>query len=219
MDPQKREERRTRRRDELIEIAVRQLRTAGLDGVTSVAITAEAGMAQSAFYNYFESVEECRLLAAQFVAEQIGTTITDHRRGARRRVEETGDEEGAGGYLDHIRAVLSFFVEQPGFSELLLRYRRDPSTLGRAMAALDSRLRLGLIEDLHKWFHTDIGPQDCAELGDFIHSSLLAAGEAILDKRITDIDRLSRSLWLMIDGASENFRRVKSTERAATMAP
>lgn len=87
-------------RQQLLDAAVELLIDEGGGGITTGRLTEQAGVVQSAFYNHFASVEECKQAALEEVRSRVMTTA-DVLFGALQRPGNTtaGD---AGGFLAQI---------------------------------------------------------------------------------------------------------------------
>jgi AcrR family transcriptional regulator len=140
--PKQRRRRRSTKaetRERLIAAAVKLLHKGGESAVTTVSVTREAGITQSAFYQHFANVGDCLGAAADRACREIREAVENHRQ----RMLETR----SGGAADLERAYRDMFglaTRQRPIMELFLRHRSDPLALGGAMY----RLARGLSSDL-----------------------------------------------------------------------
>lgn len=109
----------TRRR--LLDAAVELLVTEGSSGITTGRLTEQAGVVQSAFYNHFRSVGECKAAALREVEQQIlalsGGVILEFQA------------EGSTAIEDAERVLLDVFAvaaERPALFRLLTHRRHEP---------------------------------------------------------------------------------------------
>ena len=187
-------------RQRLVQAAIEQIRQAGPDSLTTVSVTAAAGIVQSAFYVHFRDIDQLKLAAAEQVASQVRQFVAAHRRDTGQR--SPGDFEAA---VTHFRSVLELFQTERCFSELLIRYRHDTSPLGVVMRQLLDQLRADLLADLeHQFGPLPVRQPDPARLGiyaELILGMVLSAGEALLDGRFRQPEQLARELatstWAM----------------------
>ena len=132
-------------RERLVEAAITILGREGLDALSTVNIAKEAGTAQSGLYMHFDSLEALSVLAA----ERVGRRVREPLRAemARFRAGQTDDPAF---YAAHYENLLSTLAREWRFLELLMRYRREPSPLGRvlaeAMAQVERDVALHLLE-------------------------------------------------------------------------
>lgn len=97
-------------------------------------------------------------------------------------------------YDETLRTMLS----APRFAELFLRYRRDPSPLGRNMAQVMEQTRHEIAEDMRAVNRRlGVTARQGAELdllAELILFLYLGAAEALLDGRATDISEVVETL-------------------------
>lgn len=173
----------------------------GVDALTTVTITDAAGFAQSSFYLHFKNVEECLYAATAMIAEESRSFIAQHRR-----LTHAAASTDPSAPIAHLTAVLQLFLEQRHFSELLLRYRHDPSPVGAVMRAMFEAVREDLITD--SWSVAQsygVQPQcygQVALTAEFIHGLVMAAGEALLDGRFTNLEMVATELSATIDATT-----------------
>jgi AcrR family transcriptional regulator len=104
----------------------------GFGGVSSAAIATRAGVSKSAFYVYFDNVEECLLAAHEMAAECVWELAADACEG--------GGEQRLPAVLD---ATLGFLAAEPALAHLLGAAAAAGSP---AIAASRERLILRLAE-------------------------------------------------------------------------
>lgn len=117
-------------RERLIEAAISILEREGLEALSTVRIAKEAGAAQSGLYMHFDNLEALSVLAAERVAQRVREPLRAEM--ARYRAGETDDPAFD---TAHHENLLTILVREWRFLELLIRYRREPSPLGRVLAA------------------------------------------------------------------------------------
>jgi AcrR family transcriptional regulator len=180
-------------RQKLLDATISIVRREGVAALTTVRIMQLAGFAQSAFYLHFRSVPECLRAAAEQVAERIRRFVAEHRQAA-----SASTDGGLAAVVGHYDAVLALFEQERAFAELFLRYRRDVSPLGKVMRQLHQELRADLEADLLR--SADLAglppaAHDRVRMqADFVLANVLAAGEAMLDRRCTDRAQLADEL-------------------------
>lgn len=175
------------------------LRRNGLEGLTTTAVTRQAGFTQSAFYVHFASLDECLAEVARQTAARIRAFVDEDRRRAHQ--EPVGWETLAA----HFRAMLELFRQERTFSELFLRHRREGSTLGKVMR----RLHRELCDDLTVHWQTAMraggveAPTDRLALhAELILAQVYAGGEAVLDRRCTP-ERVAEELTRFVMAAAQ----------------
>ncbi len=186
-------ERRKPRGQKVLDATIAIVRREGVESLTTIRIMEVAGFAQSSFYVHFRNVPECLRAAAEQVAGSIRRFVAEHRR-------QTSASAAAGlqALVGHYAAVLRLFEEEQEFAELFLRHRRDVSALGEVMRRLHQELRTDLEADLLRTAEAAGLPpaaRDRVRLqADFLLAQVLAAGEAILDRRCLDRSQLAEEL-------------------------
>lgn len=180
-------------RQKLLDATIAIVRREGVEALTTVRIMEAAGFAQSAFYLHFRSVPECLRAAAEQVAESIRRFVAERRQNA-----SASADGGLSAVVGHYDAVLALFEQERAFAELFLRYRRDVSLLGKVMRRLHQELRADLEADLLR--SADLAGLPAAAhdrvrmQADFVLGNVLAAGEALLDRRCPDRAQLADEL-------------------------
>ena len=129
----------------LVAAAIELIRQEGAEQLTTTAVTARAGITQSGFYHYFKDIEDCKRAAAQRIAVEVRQFVADYRR-------RGGPEAAADPTVinDRHEAILRLFLYEGRFAELLLRFRHDPSPLGKVLRELIDQLRGDLVDDLRQ---------------------------------------------------------------------
>ena len=127
-------------RERIIAAAIEILSEEGLGGVATGRLTKKAGIVQSGFYAHFGSVEECILVAAERIGQRLRGLIV------LRMSEENTVEPGA--LAQFIEDMLARFEEEWTFVDLMLRYRRDPSPLGKVMSRFYEQVRGDVVNNL-----------------------------------------------------------------------
>ena len=178
-------------RKRLVAAVLEIVRSDGLGSLTTVEITRRAGIAQPGFYKHFKNVDEC--------LEEATTEAIDGMRetfGAmRRRIRDRNDPEEVAGYF---LAVFDAVASDRSFNELLARYRRDTSTLGRAVRDAEVRVMTDFVEEL--WGEAKkagIGAAHrprVALVAELIFGALGACIERVIDDPGTDRAALARDL-------------------------
>lgn len=177
-------------RERIIAAAIEILSEEGLGGVATGRLTKKAGIVQSGFYAHFGSVEECILVAAERIGQRLRGLIV------RKMAEE--DTIAPDALARFVEEMLARLEEEWTFVELMLRYRRDPSPLGKAMSSFHDQVREDVVNNL-----IEVGPQDSLEEADrtlfvpaahLIVTQFVAALEAIAEGWVTDRGLLARQL-------------------------
>lgn len=188
-------------RARLVQVTIELVRREGLSALTTSRITRAAGIAQPGFYAHFKNVEELLRTAVSQVLEEMRQKAGAARRRAFERfasIESVGDPEM---YRAACEDTLGVFLSDPGFADLFLRYRRDPSLLGGYMRYAMDSTRKDITDDL--WaraalmgFREEHRPL-VALWAEQVLALYFAAAEALLDNRYPDreqlLDSFSRS--------------------------
>jgi len=163
-------------RGRLVEAAIDIVRKEGLGDLTTVEITRRAGIAQPGFYKYFRNVDECLEEATTQVLDGMRKTFSAMRRGIKNRNDP--DE-----VAEHVLAVLDAVANDRPFNELIVRYRRDPSTLGKAIRDVEVKIKRDFVEELAAQVPTGFRPEHGPRLeliADLAMKSLSAGIEVVL---------------------------------------
>lgn len=193
-----RKERKRLTRQRIIDAAIDIVRTEGIEGLTTVRLAQAAQITQPGFYVHFKNVEDCLLATAEYVVERSRRAQTEARRRAFAEVRQVQDIGSptlvARVYDETLRTMLS----EPRFAELFLRYRRDPSPLGRKMAQVMEQTRHEIAEDMRavnrRLGVTERQGAELDLLAELILFLYLGAAEALLDGRATDISEVVETL-------------------------
>lgn len=123
-------------RERLIQATVKILSREGLGAVSTARVARDAGIVQSGFYAHFSSLEDCVVVAAEHIGQRIQGTVVEGLSLLR--------EQGAQDFdlvLAQYNRILEQLEAEWQFVELLLRYFREPSPLGRTLAAIQRSIR------------------------------------------------------------------------------
>ncbi len=165
-------------RERLIQATVEILSREGLGAVSTARVARDAGIVQSGFYAHFSSLEDCVVVAAEHIGRRIQNAVAECLSLLR--------EQGA----DHFDLVLAQYsrildlleAEWP-FVELLLRYFREPSPLGRTLAAFQRSIRDELTHHLMALLKPlglpDGGRPEAAYLADLMVNMLLSSVQSL----------------------------------------
>ena len=127
-------------RERIIAAAIELLSEEGLGGVSTGKLAKKAGVVQSGFYAHFGSVEECVLYAAERVGRRLRDLVVQ-----KMSEEDTVDPDALAIFVEE---MLARFENEWMFVELMLRYRRDPSPLGKVMSRFHDRVREDVVNNL-----------------------------------------------------------------------
>lgn len=130
-------------RERLVEAALEVLATDGPAALTTARLARAADIVQSGFYVHFSGVDACLAEATTRIGERLRGLILQGL--AELRAVGGGD---AGQLARFYGSVLGWLGAERRFIELFLRYRRDPSPPGRALAALLARFHDDVAEHL-----------------------------------------------------------------------
>ncbi|MCX7782346.1 MAG: TetR/AcrR family transcriptional regulator [Meiothermus sp.] len=165
-------------RERLIQATVEILSREGLGAVSTARVARDAGIVQSGFYAHFASLEECVVVAAEHIGQRIRDTISEGLSLLR--------EQGASDFnlvMTQYRRILTQLEAQWQFVELLLRYFRDPSPLGRTLAAIQQSIRDELTYHLMTLLKPlgipDGGRPEAAYLADLMVNMLLSSVQSL----------------------------------------
>lgn len=165
-------------RERLIQATVEILSREGLGAVSTARVARDAGIVQSGFYAHFSSLEDCVVMAAEHIGQRIQSTVTEGLSLLR--------EQGAGDFelvMAQYHRVLTELEAEWQFVELLLRYFRDPSPLGRTLAAIQRSIRDELTHHLLVLLKPlgipDGGRPEAAYLADLIVNMLLSSVQSL----------------------------------------
>jgi len=178
-------------RQRLIDAVIDIVRGEGLGSLTTVEITRRAGIAQPGFYKHFRNVDECLEEATRQVLDGMRETFNAMRGSIRNRQDL--DEVAS-----HFEAVLDAVFNDRPFNELITRYRRDPSSLGRAIREVEGRVIRDFTEELWGALReAGMLPEHRGEvelLSELLFSSMGACVERVIDGRDADRQKLAHEL-------------------------
>lgn len=179
-------------RQRLLDAAIEIVRARGVDALSTVSVTRAAGIVQSGFYVHFRNLDDCKRAAAEQVAARVRQFVAAHRRAG------YGAPADLSSMADHYRVIMSLFQTERWFSQLLIRYRHDPSPLGLVFRQVLDGMRADLAADLRAQFEPLLPPgQDPARFAvyaELLQGMVIQAGEAMLEGRIADEALLAREL-------------------------
>ncbi len=165
-------------RERIIEATVRILSQEGLGAVSTTRVARDAGIVQSGFYAHFASLEECVVVAAEHIGQRIRDSIREGLTLLR--------EQGVGDFdlvIAQYRRILSQLEAEWQFVELLLRYFREPSSLGRTLAAVQQSIRDELTHHLMVLLEPvgipNGGRPEAAYLADLMVNMLLSSVQSL----------------------------------------
>jgi len=184
-------------RQRLVEAAIEQIREHGAAALTTVSVTRAAGMAQSGFYSHFRDLDECKCAAAEEVSRQLREFLREQHD----RTQAPMDLETLA--ANH-RAVLELFRQHGHLPDMVIRCRYDMSPLGEMLRQLLTDIRVVLAGNLAQRFGElglpDLGAETYVIYAELVVGMFLAAGEALLEGRCTDVDRLAHELAMATAG-------------------
>jgi AcrR family transcriptional regulator len=194
-----------RTRNRLVRSAIRLLHRSGVTSLTTGKIASEAGVAQPTFYVHFEDMKAL----LNEVASQISATIITRMQPVR---ETVMSEPSRRTVREACEMSVRALVEDPRFADLYLRHRRDVDTpLGKRFGELTKMARAVLREELLRIYPEGELPQLDIHV-DLIFGMTLGLIEAIVDRRVSDLDAAVDIL------ADSIIAQVRSHKRAAAAA-
>lgn len=165
-------------RERLIQATVEILSQEGLGAVSTARVARDAGIVQSGFYAHFASLEDCVVAAAEHIGQRIQGTIREGLSLLR--------EKGVSDFdliLSQYRRILTQLEDQWQFVELLLRYFREPTPLGRALATIQQSIRDELTQHLMALLKPlgipNGGRPEAAYLADLMVNMLLSSVQSL----------------------------------------
>jgi AcrR family transcriptional regulator len=184
-------------RKRLLNAAMAILDDEGDAGLTTVAITGRAGIAQSSFYGHFADVDE--LLHA--LVDDLGAERNRLTRDARRQARTAHD---APSLRQTFRVPLNEMVAHPRLTRLLFASRYDrTSPVGEWSRQIHHHNRRGLIEDLATaglGMNTPVQGRRAEMFADTIIGMTEALALGYLEGRYTDIEELIDTLVIFSQG-------------------
>lgn len=195
-----RAQRKEENRHRLIQTALEVLIKQGLAELTTANVSSRIGLAQPTFYAYFENIEHL-----------LTTAITERgkamRAAMRKVLSRVTPDAVVQGNLIEARALayresLNTLLSDPLGTELVLRYRRDPTTLvGREVGAVWAETRAEFASALHKFARKLRAPAKVLKQTPFFAEIMMAetfaVAEALLDGRLTNLDEAARGLAVL----------------------
>ena len=195
---------REQTRQRLLEAALAILESGGEAALTTTAITRQAGLSQSGFYNYFADMEDLLCHLIQHVEQERRTAADAARRAAR-----SGGVNDA--MRESFRETVTATAAHPNLYRLLLRSRLDPaSRVGaearRQLATTHANFLRGLARG-----HIPMATEQDLRRASLIADGLIAARDAMLighlDGRYPDIEEILDALMLFALGVPSAARR------------
>jgi AcrR family transcriptional regulator len=193
---QRKEENRASLMRAALEIVIEQ----GLPELTTSSVSARVGLAQPTFYAYFDNIDHLLTASITEAINEFRSVMRKAMDHVRPEVVMKGDllEARSLLYRDNLNALLADRV----VAELVLRYRRDPTTIvGRTVGAALSEIRAELASTLQRFARKLGSPPQVLQRVSFsaeiMMANTLAVAETLLDGRINDTDEAARLLAVM----------------------
>ena len=179
-------------RQRLLDAAVELLLTEGTPGITTVRLTEKAGVVQSAFYNHFRSVGECREAALAEVESQIlplsgGLTIELQAEGS----TAAEDVERL------LTVVFEVALERPALFRMLTHRHREPeigAMIDQLMENIKSDIFNAITAETSRLNH--LCPAEAETAAALLASTVLASLDQVLDG--APPDRVARVASLIL---------------------
>jgi TetR/AcrR family transcriptional regulator, fatty acid biosynthesis regulator len=183
-------------RQRLLDAALAILDEEGESGLTTVAITRRAGIAQSTFYVHFtDTIDLLHALVDELAAERRRLT-----REARRAARTNGNEPAR---RDTYRVPLNDLVAHPRLTRLLLASRGDSSPVGQWSREIHQGSRAALIEDLAA-AGMSTGTARQQRQAQMIADAIIGMTEALavgyIEGRYDDLDQMVDTLMMFSSG-------------------
>ena len=174
---------RTRRR--LLQGVIKIIYRQGHGALTTGRVAQLAGVAQPTFYVHFKSMEEALEQVCDWVAGELSPAFTPELVETNERTEEV--------LTDALRGCIRALVRDRKVAEVFLRSRRDPtSPMGLRWMALTEGFR-DRMEQVVRQVGPTQTPLDARIHSELLVGSVFAIAEALLDRRVSDVDRASRA--------------------------
>jgi AcrR family transcriptional regulator len=183
-------------RQRLLDAALAILDQDGESGLTTVAVTRRAGIAQSTFYVHFTDTSDLLHALVDDLAGERRRLTRDARRAAR----ATNDEPAK---RDTYRVPLNYLVAHPSLTRLLLTSRGDSSPVGEWSREIHRQSRAALIEDLAAaGMRTSSAKQQrqVQMIADAIIGMTEAVAMGYIEGRYDDLDEMVDTLMLFSSG-------------------
>jgi AcrR family transcriptional regulator len=129
----RRDPRRERNRKQLIDATLELVAREGSGGLTVTRIARAAGIDPSGFYAHFKSSEECEQAAAGELDRYIGSLSEPYLS-----VRSLRNATGSSGAFEQL---LTAWLAEPRWSQLMLRARHEDSAIGKMSRAIMDGLR------------------------------------------------------------------------------
>lgn len=176
-------------RQRLLDAALEILEQDGEAGLTTVALTRRAGIAQSTFYVHFADISALmHALVSELAAERRRLT-RDARRAARASHDEPARRES-------YRVPLSDLIAHPRLTRLLLLSRGDSSPLGEWSRQIQGQSRAALIEDLEAAGLGGGAAGNLPMIADAIIGMTEALALGYIEGRYDDLEKMVDTLML-----------------------
>lgn len=176
----------------MLEAAVELLNREGLESLTTVRVTKEAGIVQSGFYAHFKNPEHLQ----QELAERAGRDLRESIASWMAALRAGGDDPTA--LAACYREVIELFRSEAPLIDLFLRYRRSTSPFGSVLGHLHTQLRA----DFFQYLRERAGDPERVRphLGtigmhaDALVAALLGVAEGVVEGRLADADSAAAEL-------------------------
>jgi AcrR family transcriptional regulator len=192
-------------------IAATQSLMARGEPITTVSVTAEAGLAQPTFYAYFGSVEQCRLAAVENAIARLTEFDSERRSQVQLAAMNLEAQE---------RAMVRWLEgarERGAIHSIYDRYRDESSEVGELLRAMSEAHLARLTEDLFGVAaRRGIGPEHYRELRLLaltLTASVAAVARAVHRGQVTELERAARLL------VRNGFASVAATLAACGASP
>lgn len=164
-------------RQRLLDAAVELLLTEGTPGITTVRLTEQAGVVQSAFYNHFSSVKECRAAALEELEQQI-LPLSGGISLELQAVGSTAIED----VHRILTAVFALAMERPALFRMLTHHHHEPeigAMIDRLMASVRDDITDAILADTSRLNH--LTKEEAATGAALLASLVLAALDQVLN--------------------------------------
>lgn len=164
-------------RQRLLDAAVELLLTEGTPGITTVRLTEKAGVVQSAFYNHFSSVNECKVAALREVEQQI-LPLSGGISSELQAVGSTAIED----VHRILTAVFALAEERPALFRMLTHHHHEPeigAMTDRLMAAVRDDISGAILAETSRLNH--LSKEDADTGAALLASLVLAALDQVLN--------------------------------------
>lgn len=183
-------------RQRLLDAALAILDEEGESGLTTVAITRRAGIAQSTFYVHFSDTSDLLHSLVDDLAAERRRLTREARRAAR-----ASDSEPA--RRDTYRVPLNYLIAHPRLTRLLLASRGDSSPVGQWSREIHQGSRAALVEDLAAAGMSNETAEQQRQV-QMIADAIIGMTEALamgyIEGRYDDLDEMVDTLMLFSAG-------------------